>query len=272
MDWSPLQQKLYRKNLVVYQKIHNDKTKKLAQKIRKELHIGDTYYLLQYNPLERIKCFKILLNGGIEKAFYRFWNQVMLDNVQVLYRLNTPELRYFMAELFFCDCVTEEILKLSNLSGIEWIDYNQDKNDNCIYLKISPGIETEAVKNFLSLPQYSIRKMLAEKRNLPHYIPQLGLKNDALKDDILLTNELYHENSIESLETICQAINPQEYQKFNKRNGDEKKMTKLWLVRFLLIHSHNKKSKSLKTLEGYILKKAEYTKQKRKLPFSVHLS
>ncbi len=272
MDWSPLQQKLYRKNLVVYQKIHNDKTKKLAQKIRKELHIGDTFYLLECSLPERIKHFKILLNGGIKKAFYRFWKQVTLDNFQVAYRLNTPQLKYFMAELFFCDCVTDEMIKLSNLSGIEWIDHNQGENDNCIYLKISPGIETEAVKDFLSLPQYSIKKIIAEKRNLPHFIPQLGLQSEGLKDDKWLTNEIYFEYSIEQLKNICQTINPQEYQKFYKRTGEDKKLTKLWLVRFLLIHSHNKNMKSLKTLEGYILKKADYTKWKKKLPFSVYLS
>lgn len=272
MDWSPLQQKLYRKNLVVYQKIHSDKTKKLAQKLRKELHIGDTVFLLQYSLIERIKYFKILLNGKIEKSFRKFWTQVMADNWQVAYRLNTPQLRYFMAELFFCDCVTEEMLKLSNLSGIEWIEHNQEDNDNCIYLKISPGIETEAVKDFLSIPENSIKKTIAKKRNLPHFVPQLGLKKENLEDDKWIANELYYEYGIERLKSICEAVNQEEFQSFYKRTGEDKTLTKLWLVRFLLIHNHNKKMKSLKTLEGYILKKVDYTKQKKKVPFSVHLS
>lgn len=256
MNWSKADNKLHQKSLQIYKYLHTKKTKELAQKYRKEAHIERADFITQYSLQEKIKHFDILLQGEIKKKFLAFWSKLIKENIKIGYILNDPKLRYFIAELFFCDYVSEEVLRMTNISGVEWIDYSQHKGDNNLYLKISPGVSVETVKDFISSNRFSVEKAFIEKRNLPYLTFTLDKAKEGLSTIKHITRWYYEKFTIDQLHTLARHFNKDAYGvKLKSLTATEKSKTKLWLIAFILIHSGLKKRCSVKTVEGYIFNK-----------------
>lgn len=248
MPRSTLQQKIYKRNRAILDSLATDKTKMLARKLRKSVHIDPNglLFLIGLKSDNRRKSIDILLNDKIRKAFNKFWEQVNLNAGLYSYLLQTNEAKYFMAELFFFDTVLPETLETTNLLGIEWIDHKQHNGDNSLYLKIVPGTNKEALDTFFSLAQNDLSTVFQSKKNIPHLQPNLRAKNEAVKSlgsDIMKLNSLTSSELMELLKTF----NPE------AAKGAKWIIKKYGLISLCLYHGEDFHSLNNKPYsEGYI--------------------
>lgn len=243
--------KLYRRSLTISKKILDKNTLSIAKSLREKsgFKSEDLLWLNKQNIEQKKLIINLLLKAKQTRvSFLEFWKQVVSSHTEFTYIINSDSAELFLAEVFFTGKVSKDTLENTNLTGVEWIDYERYENEQCLYLKISPSATPESIKEFLALPENKLGKLFDLKKNV--YYKKLTVKSSApetekTKDIIRQLNKL----STEKLALLAQASSPEKFNdKFMSTGRLEHSRLKENLVSFILVHQYKKKEYS----DGYI--------------------
>lgn len=251
MGVSKNKNKIYRRALIISKKILDKNTLSIAKNLREKsgFKSEDLLWLNKQGIEQKRLIVNIFFNKKETRAnFLEFWKEVTANHIEFGYILNSDSAELFLAEIFFTGKVSKSTLENTNLTGVEWIDYERYEQEQCLYLKISPSATPESIKEFLALPENKLGKLFDLKKNI--YYKKLTLK--ASGKEVEKTKDIIRHLSklpTEKLASLAQVSNPEKFnEQFMSTGRLEHSRLKENLVSFILVHQYNKKEYS----DGYI--------------------